>query len=233
MEKESFELLRSIERSWWYRGRAGAIRAVLGRVGQKGMMVLDYGAGFGGMCAELAPYGQVFAFETDPRAYASARQRGYLELYNDVESALGQSYDLIALFDVLEHLPDDRASLIQMRESFSKSGKIILTVPAMPFLWSVHDTSHHHFRRYTHSSLRRVLEEAGYTVEYMSYWNMLLFVPAALVRLFGSAGDGSLRLSPIVDALLYRIIRVEVFLMRFIRLPIGISLVALVHTKNM
>ena len=56
MKKEAFDLLREAEQSWWYKGRALAICATLSRarVVTPVRTALDFGAGFGGMYAELA-----------------------------------------------------------------------------------------------------------------------------------------------------------------------------------
>ena len=67
------------------------------------------------------------------------------------------AYDLIALLDVLEHVPDDLASLRAIHRRLKPGGALLLTVPANPWMWSAHDAAHHHFRRYTKKQLERAV----------------------------------------------------------------------------
>lgn len=231
MERAAFVLLKTLERSWWYRGRALVVQQALKRVGG-GKRILDYGAGFGGMQATLARYGNVSAYEPDDEARSGLSARGYVKTYTDEPEALSEPYDLIGLFDVLEHIEDDGGFLRRAHDSLSVGGRLAITVPAMPFLWSTHDVTHKHFRRYTWGTLRRILTENGFEIEYLSYWNMFLLPPAALVRFLGRSGETSFHVPAIVNALLYGIIRLEVLLMHLVPLPFGISLIAVVHRKE-
>ena len=59
---------------------------------------------------------------------------------------------------------------------------LIVTVPAYRWLWSQHDDSHHHLRRYTAPTLRARLAAAGWRPVLITYFNSLLLPPIALVR---------------------------------------------------
>ncbi|MFA5942653.1 MAG: class I SAM-dependent methyltransferase [Candidatus Paceibacterota bacterium] len=234
MKKEAFELLREMERSWWYRGRAFAIRAVLARarVAVPVESILDFGAGYGGMYAELVRFGrQIYAFEPDADARAGAARRGYASVYGTAENALSEPYDLIGLFDVIEHIEDDESFLRSLDKALAPGGQLVITVPAFKFLWSEHDVTHRHFRRYDRRSLSGVLSRAGYEVVVMSYWNMLLFIPAAVMRLLGHSGSSALGLSSVIDSFLRGIVAVESKMARFFALPFGVSLVAVARKK--
>ena len=196
------------------------------------MDVLDFGAGYGGMHDELAKQGSVSAFEPDAGAQAIVKRRGYQTVYDSADAAFGKRYDLIGLFDVVEHIEDDRAFLTRAKDALEKRGMLIITVPAMPFLWSTHDVLNHHFRRYTRATLQSVLEDTGYTIEYLSFWNTLLFVPAATMRLLGKTGESSVGLPRALDNILYSLIRVETRVMRLFPLPLGISLIALARKRD-
>ncbi len=232
MEQKAYKLLHDAEGSWWYRGRTTVVRGILGHIKRDSMNMLDFGAGFGGMYEVLAEHGTVFAYEPDTHARVTAQRKGYKVVFDDAGQAFSQKYDLIGIFDVLEHIHDDLECLENMQTALTKTGSLVITVPAMPFLWSTHDVSHHHFRRYTRTTLRRVLEEAGYAIEFISYWNMFLFTPTALARLLGHSGESSIRLSRAIDTMFYMVIFIEVFLMRFFPLPFGVSLVAVARKKT-
>jgi 2-polyprenyl-3-methyl-5-hydroxy-6-metoxy-1,4-benzoquinol methylase len=226
MERPAFELLRTIERSWWYQGRRYVVSRLLGRApGQ--CRVLDWGAGFGGMYKTLAPYGTVVAYEPDKEAREIAKTQGYRVVHEDLEKAFTEKPDLIGLFDVLEHVEDDTALLTRLHTMLSSNGRLVITVPAFQFLWSAHDKAHHHYRRYSKASLITVLTEAGYRIEKIEYWNKLLFPIVALLRLVNIGGSEGLAPPPPLNVLLYALIRFE----RFLPLPFGLS-IAVIALKN-
>jgi hypothetical protein len=109
---------------------------------------------------------------------------------------------------------------------------LILTVPAFQFLWGRHDTDHHHKRRYDASSLRGALRAAGLEIEHMSYFNSLLFPIIATVRLLEKMwpgrgrGDDLALPGAFVNRLLEAIFASERHIVPRVRLPFGVSLLA-------
>ena len=232
MERHQFTLLHDIEDSWWYRGRAAVIAGILQRL-PRAARALDFGAGFGGMFSTLSRFSaRVDAFEPDPLASTGLRRRGYTQAYPTTEAALAEHYDLIGLFDVIEHIERDVDFLTQLKNSLTGQGSLVLTVPAYPWLWGPLDVASHHFRRYTKSSLRKAVEAAGYQVEFVSYWNFFLFPAAATIRLLGSVGEAGLGLPGPLNALFLGLVRLEAFLMRLFPLPFGLSLIMLASPKR-
>jgi SAM-dependent methyltransferase len=77
-------------------------------------------------------------------------------------------FDVVGMFDVLEHLPDDTGALRALLPVLAPGGALILTVPADPALWSYFDEAARHVRRYTPVTLASVLDSAGYQVEYLT-----------------------------------------------------------------
>jgi SAM-dependent methyltransferase len=227
MERKAFSLLHAMEDSWWYRGRARVIARVLSCMKTTPRRALDLGAGYGGMIDTLkSSVYEVDGVEPDEESRKRAEQRGYRVVYLGLDMT-APPYDLIALFDVLEHVEDDYALLLKLHSMLTEDGHLALTVPAFQWLWSEHDVEHHHFRRYTTSSACAVLQRAGFDIRYISYWNMLLFIPAALVRLMGRSGAASLTLPPLLDQLFYAIVYMESFLQPWLRLPFGTGIVVL------
>ena len=92
-------------------------------------------------------------------------------------------YDGVTMFDVLEHIKDDARALQIVNRKLRHGGRIVLSVPAYMWLWGQQDVVNQHCRRYTQSELRRKLQAAHFTVERMTYFNMFLFPPIAVVRL--------------------------------------------------
>ena len=61
--------------------------------------------------------------------------------------------------------------------------RLLMTVPALNWLWSAHDTTQHHSRRYSAYELRRLLDNSRFVIDYLSYYNLILFPAIAGVRL--------------------------------------------------
>lgn len=234
MKKEAFALLQGMEQTWWYQGRSAAVKALLTRTGiTKQGRALDYGAGFGGMRHMLSEFAEsVDAFEPDAAARAAARARGYAQTVEDADTIEDGVYSLIGAFDVVEHIEDDRAFLERIKRALTLNGHLAITVPAFPFLWSIHDETHLHFRRYTKQSLTRLLTETGYRVEHVSYWNVSLFPVAAVMRLLGSSGEGGLHTASWINAILSFVVTVEAVVMRVLSFPFGVSLVVIARPAD-
>ena len=180
-------LLEVDEHHWWYRGRRRIVRAELDRVPLPARArILDAGCGSGRMLQELAGYGAVSGIELDEDAAELAASRGHGEVRVGRLEELpwaDRSFDLITSLDVVEHTPDDRRALVELRRVSKPGGWLLLTVPAYQSLWSLHDVANHHFRRYNRATLAHAALDAGWSLQRMSYFNSLPLAPAAVVRL--------------------------------------------------
>ena len=86
------------------------------------------------------------------------------------------------MFDVVEHIEDDYAFMKSIHSYLVPNGKVYITVPAIPFLWSDEDVDAGHYRRYTKETLRKLLQETGFEVAYISYFFSFLYWPLFLFR---------------------------------------------------
>ena len=84
------------------------------------------------------------------------------------KSPFGKTFQVIGIFDVLEHIPDDNRILVDLWELLENGGTLLLTVPANPSLWSYFDELAGHCRRYEAADLRSKLEKAGFAIEYLT-----------------------------------------------------------------
>lgn len=227
---------------WWFVARRAILDSLIRtRVGPcAGARILEAGCGTGGNLAMLAAYGTLDALEYDDeaRALAAARGIGRVEA-GALPGAIGfgdTRYDMIALLDVLEHIDEDVASLAALGARLADGGRMLVTVPAMPWLWSAHDEVHHHKRRYTQDGLGAVAREAGLTVQASGYFNSLLFPLACVVRAVQAIlrCDGNIVERPpiLVNAALRKIFAAERYLIGKIQFPIGLSVYALVSRKG-
>jgi hypothetical protein len=92
---------------------------------------------------------------------------------------------MIAMLDVLEHIRGDQEALAALAPKLAPGGRILVTVPANPWLWSPHDVAHHHQRRYTARTLRDIFNAAGFRVRYMTHFNSLLLPLVVAARAVG------------------------------------------------
>jgi SAM-dependent methyltransferase len=240
MERVVFDRMAELDEvHWWFTARRRILETLVRRVVRPpaGARILEVGCGTGHNLAMLGKFGHVDASELDRCARALARQRLGRVVRNaklpDLTIFKRNGYDLVALLDVLEHVPDDLASLRAIHMRLKPGGALLLTVPANAWMWSAHDRAHHHFRRYSKRQLRGLFLRAGLEVELISYFNTLLFPPIALARLVGKltgkdSADDNLPAGP-VNAVLDKILGFERGLIGRVPMPFGVSLVAVVR----
>lgn len=234
MERETYDRMAEIDGAhWWFVARREIIASLIEAhaPAKRPLRILEVGAGTGSNIALLQRYGAVDAIEPDDGARALASKRtgvaikgGYLP---DVPLDDG-AYDLIVLLDVLEHIPDDLGALQSLRSKLAPGGRLMVTVPAMPWLWSAHDAAHHHQRRYTAATLEAVFASAGYATQYRAHFNSVL-MPAivgarAIGKLMGrEGGDDAMPPKP-VNAVLRTLFGVERHWVARWSPPLGVSL---------
>jgi SAM-dependent methyltransferase len=143
----------------------------------------------------------------------------------------------VTCLDVIEHTPDDRATLMELRRVTRPGGFLLVTVPAYQALWSYHDEANHHYRRYGRRMLRMTALSAGWNVERMTSFNSLLLPPAAAVRLMqrrrragnGQSTDLEVGAAWLNDALERPLALEASWLRRGHTLPAGLSLLAVLR----
>ena len=92
------------------------------------------------------------------------------------------AFDLVASFDVLEHLEDDRSGLGEQVRVTRLAGTVVFTVPADPRLWSHHDDAVGHKRRYRRAGRRNLTTVAGLDAIRVTHFFSFLWLPALLTR---------------------------------------------------
>jgi len=245
------QLARVEDRHFWFQARNHLIFKISKRLVSTlapGYRVLEVGCGTGNVLRVLrqaCPDGMVAGLELwlDGLRFAQQRSAGPL-VQGDVRYCpFGKPFDLIGMFDVLEHVPEDLETLRALRDALAPGGRLVLTVPAHQYLWSYFDEAAHHCRRYSSQQIRDRLVQAGFQVEFLSQFMTCIFPLVWLFRKLSSwshrpgSDDAKtltlreFRVAPVINGLLKALLKLEtLWLSSGHRLPIGTSLIVVART---
>ncbi|HSH96157.1 MAG TPA: class I SAM-dependent methyltransferase [Roseimicrobium sp.] len=141
--------------------------------------VLEVGAGIGQMTrmiADLPEVDDILGIEPDADFCDEfKRQVPQLQLLRCTAEALkaDSEWNAIVSINVLEHIEADQKELTHYRKLLSKrGGRLCLFVPARPEIYAPIDKDFGHFRRYTKPELRGKLEQAGFKIHRLQYFNI-------------------------------------------------------------
>lgn len=244
METTVYEQFAHLEEGhFWFKGRRAIFFDLIERSlnGRRDLQILEVGCGAGGMMGPLSRFGQVHGVDIAHDYMRYCRHRGQERVVTGSGYHLpfaDNSFDLVALFDVIEHIEDDCRVLSETKRILKPDGQVFISVPAYQFLWSQNDRVAHHLRRYTSGQLSKVLADAGLEPQKLTYFNTFLFpliLPAVLVlklkeMIFGLP-DGQTNLShdfkEPVNSMFAWLMGTERYLLRHMELPFGHSLIAI------
>jgi SAM-dependent methyltransferase len=178
-------------RHFWFRGFrrfvTPLIRSAVG--GRTAPLMLDCGCGTGANLELLGRFGRAYGFDLSELGLRLAREAGRASIARATVTAApfpSGRFDLVTSFDVLYALDeqDERAAVGELFRVLKPGGFALVNVAAMPMLTGDHSVLSRERRRYTRSTLRLLLERAGFTIVRLTYTNAILFVPLAIVRAF-------------------------------------------------
>ncbi len=231
----------SEETSFWFRHlrRTGEsmLRSALDGISPR--LIVDCGAGTGRNLDWLSSLGPAVGLELSETGLAHGRKRGRRMLRGSVTHLpfADGAADVVTSFDVLYCLEDihERQAVREMHRVLANDGVALVTVAALDVLKGSHSVLTHERRRYTRGRLAKSLEAAGFTIERVTYTNMMTF-PLVLAmrmaeRLTGrgsSPSDTSLRVPPApINAALDGALGLEHRLLKAFDLPVGSSVLAI------
>jgi 2-polyprenyl-3-methyl-5-hydroxy-6-metoxy-1,4-benzoquinol methylase len=117
--------------------------------------------------------------------YAKKNLRNVEFIQFDVtQGVVGEEFDLIVAFDVIEHIEHDVAAISNINQMLTKNGVFIVSVPQHMFLWSKLDDIVKHKRRYSRRELITKLQENGFNICYVSSFLFVLFPLMLISRVF-------------------------------------------------
>lgn len=177
-----FKQLREFEDThFWFGYRNDLIAWALKRFFGSVHNFLEIGCGNGFVSAHLEklfPSTHFIGVDlfTEGLSFAKQRlRRTSLALMDLRRPAFKSAFEAVGLFDVLEHISDDRTALKNLHDMMKPRGHLIITVPQHQWMWSESDKIACHKRRYSRKELSDKLSEAGFEVVYVtSFISMLL-----------------------------------------------------------
>lgn len=225
------------ETSFWFRSRNRLILHFLEKYFPQARNFLEIGCGTGFVLSHIAQarssmtlYGSEIYIKG--LEYARKRVQGAHFFQMDARNIpFEQEFELIGIFDCLEHIEEDAAALRQINKALCPGGGLIVTVPQHPWLWSSYDSAARHFRRYAFSALKALMEDAGFHVTYWTSFVTLLFPLVVISRLLknklSQENDplSELKLNKYINFLCEKVLDLERALITSVaRMPFGSSL---------
>lgn len=141
--------------------------------------VLEVGCGVGTYTKMLSPLASgVVAIDISPtfadEARLSTAELGNVEVLHEDFNTLDQTkkFDAVVLLDVIEHLEDDSAALKNANSLLAPEGRVIIKVPALPWIFGRMDEAVGHFRRYSKKTITELLVESGFNLKEVRFVNL-------------------------------------------------------------
>lgn len=226
MESQIKDIYKNYKNFWWFEARHDLLSKIFANTSQ---LVLEIGCASGDNSKCFSNY---YGIDISPDSiYLGDSQKLLIATANQLPFA-SNSFDIIILPDILEHLPVEYPCLSEVNRILKPNGTLLILVPAFQFLWNSHDVLNNHKRRYTNSSLSSLLFD--FKIIKKSYWNFFLFLPIVLSKLFNQKNHTGIMETPLlINSLLLNILKLENYLiLHNISLPIGISLLYICKKKK-
>jgi 2-polyprenyl-3-methyl-5-hydroxy-6-metoxy-1,4-benzoquinol methylase len=236
---ENLDLLFSFEnKHFWFLYRKQIILKVFQKFIKKHERIIEIGAGTGNVSQMVLTngYKNIANGEMHMSGLLHAKKYGLTELFqfNLLQAPFSEHFDVVGMFDVLEHIESDELALNNVNKMLSPDGRLILTVPSHMWLWSNIDMNSGHKRRYNYSGLKTLLEKSNFEVIYYRSF-FIIMLPILFFRALinkkhiklnteNLARNAGMTINPVTNALLKFICKLENFLLKGISLKFGGSL---------
>lgn len=225
---------------WWHYNRIRMVNSLLSRYSQvekSSARILDFGCGTGGALYSLQKYygfKEVLGVDISSTAIRYAKGRGdcYHQIeYGDYDYVDGK--DIVLCLDVLEHIEDDRCMISGVLSRMKPGAYFIMTVPAMPRLYSRWDKMLGHYRRYSSNGLRALFRPQLCDMIHIQHFFSYL-TPVAFLRKMGAfvGGEEFPAVHSWMNGTLKVLGNIETQIVNRIQLPLGLSLACIVKKRR-
>ena len=174
-----------IERHFWNNARNRIIANTLSRSGMAGGFLLEIGCGTGIVLEHLQRRGMHCIGCDLAKAPVPGHLREIISTgthFRALPAETRQAVEGVLLCDVIEHIPDPGAFLLEIRAALPNLRRVLVTVPARQELWSAWDERYGHYRRYDPDSLDADLRRGGFSPVSIRYFFHSLYAVMYLSR---------------------------------------------------
>lgn len=242
MSKEELaSMSRQEKEHWWFKAKGEFFRKIISDYNLEGKYILDAGCGTGQNMEFLCSKGFYIGCDVMMEALEFCQVNGIRNLFqtNLQNVALhSKAFDVVISLDVIEHVPDASTVLRELKRVLKNDGVLIIAVPAFRFLWSPHDESLSHMRRYNKRDLRECLEDEGFEIQRIGYLYAVTFLPVMIIRLIrkifrkkSSQSDTYDMVSPTINRFLFKLLQWEAKKLPY-PWPFGTSIYAVASIKS-
>ena len=242
----SFKKLAALEdANFWFQARNELILWALQRYFGNPSCYAEIGCGTGYVLRaveEVLPDAAIVGTELfiEGLKYASQRcKRAKLVQLDARQIPWRNQFDVVGIYDVLEHIEDDESVLHQIYESLAYGGGVLITVPQHRWLWCPVDEASCHVRRYSAKELENKVRAAGFEIlrssSFVSLLLPMMVASRVVSRKPASSADLSagLRLNKLLNWLFRKIMAVEFIFIRYgVNFPLGGSRLLIARKKR-
>ena len=204
---------------FWYRARKMQLSIWFQGLKKSNLQVLDLGSATGGNTLHIASLGHIVtSAEFSDIGIQIQRSKGIQVVQADARKLPfeDESFDVVICLDVMEHIEEDFLVISEISRVLRSGGRFLISVPEDPKLWSSHDVSVNHVRRYTRNSLLNILEYTNLKVT--NLWSTLFLLrPVVVVARKFNNGSSLKRINPLLNMIFFLICILEFKIPKFSR----------------
>ena len=238
--KEYSAMYETEDTHFWYKGMRVITKELFKQILPKKRrnFILDAGCGTGANIKMLQRYGTVQGFDIEKKAIEYCKKRGLKNVkvgtITDIKNKKDQ-FDIVTCFDVMGQMEvkSEKKAIQEFNRVLKPNGIVLIRIAAYDWLKGYHDKSVHTKHRFTSNETTELLEKNGFKILKSTYANTLLF-PLVIFRRFVLNKLGSQQkhrssdvqnINPVLNDIFYQLLLIESFLLKYISLPFGLSVI--------